>query len=245
MNSWTADDTELFCTYGDAFVPRRGEQYAAICASIDPLLEQAVLELGCGAGLLTAAILQSQPAAVVTALDSSESMLAMARRQVAHFADRVSLCRGDLRDSAWCSGRYGAVVTSLAVHHLDDEAKRDLMRAVYDLLVPGGVFVQADLIRPATPATTTLAAATWDASVADQSVELFGNNQAHIAFQRSRWNTFRFPDPVDQPATVVDNVLWLRRIGFGGIDVPWAFAGHAIVSAVRPATADEGAGSAE
>ncbi|MEU4711165.1 methyltransferase domain-containing protein [Nocardia salmonicida] len=244
MTSWTPDDSELFNTYGEAFVPRRREQFAMLCALIDPLPTPSVLELGCGTGLLTAEILRAYPAAVVTAIDSSETMLAEASRRLAPFGDRSDLRTVDLLDRAWRTGTYGAVVTSLAVHHLDDVQKRDLIQAVYDRLAPGGVFAQADLTRPATPRITTLAAATWDASVGDQSIELFGDDEALDAFRRSRWNTFHFPDPVDRPATLVHTIGWLHEAGFVGIDVPWAFAGHTVLSAMRPRVPGGGADSA-
>jgi SAM-dependent methyltransferase len=49
------------------------------------------------------------------------------------------------------AGRYDAVVTALAVHHLDDAGKRSLYRRVADALAPGGVFVNAEQVAGPTP----------------------------------------------------------------------------------------------
>jgi len=236
MTAWSSNETELFVQYGDAFVPRRREQVAVICALLDSLPQATVLELACGEGILTAEILREHPPVVVTAVDASAAMLAAARRRLAPFGSRASLIEADLTDESWRTGWYGAAVTSLAVHHLDDAGKRAMMRAVYELLSPGGVYVQADLMLPATPVATAVAAALWDTSVEHQSLALYGGDDAHAAFLHARWNTFRFPDPVDHPATVVDQLSWLADAGFVGVDVPWAFAGHAILTATRPDT---------
>lgn len=42
-----------------------------------------------------------------------------------------------------------AVVSGLAVHHLEDTRKRELFAEIHDFLSPGGVFSNLDLVRPA------------------------------------------------------------------------------------------------
>jgi tRNA (cmo5U34)-methyltransferase len=39
------------------------------------------------------------------------------------------------------------VVSALAIHHLDDDAKQDLNARVREVLRPGGVFVNAEQVR--------------------------------------------------------------------------------------------------
>jgi tRNA (cmo5U34)-methyltransferase len=43
-------------------------------------------------------------------------------------------------------------VSALAIHHLDGAGKRHLFGRVRDVLVPGGVFVLADVVVPRRPA---------------------------------------------------------------------------------------------
>ncbi|MEV4121655.1 class I SAM-dependent methyltransferase [Micromonospora sp. NPDC049645] len=234
---WQVTDTELFLRYGDAFVPRRAEQFATICALLDPLPYPRVLELGCGAGLLTAVLLNRMPTVTVTAVDASAEMVALARARLGTFGDRVTVDVADLTDQDWRSGTWGAVVTSLAVHHLDDAKKQDLFRAVYDLLVPGGLFVQADMFLPATAATVAVAAGQWDALVEAQSQAEYGDARAYDAFHSARWNTFHHPDPVDQIVPLADQLRWLTEAGFAGVDVAWALVGHAVLTATRPGPA--------
>jgi tRNA (cmo5U34)-methyltransferase len=231
---WEAADTELFLRFGDAFVPRRQEQIATVCALLAQMPRPAVLELGCGDGILTAEILREFPSATVTAVDASVIMLEAARKRLATLGSRVQLVEAALAGTSWRTGVYGAVVTSLAVHHLDHAGKRDLFGAVYGLLAPAGVYVQADLFLPATPAAAGVAAQQWDALAKAQSQSLYGSSQAYEAFRESQWNTFRFPDPADQPAALTDQLRWLADAGFTGIDVTWVLAGHAVLTATRP-----------
>lgn len=234
MTTWSSDDTELFMRYGDAFVPRRAEQISVVCSLLGASPGPAILELACGSGTLTAELLWRHPSVTVTAVDASEAMLIAAAKRLAPFGDRVKLVEADLADAGWRTGTYGAVVTSLAVHHLADSGKQRLMRAVYKRLEPGGVYVQADLARPATRVTTALAAEQWESAVEQQSTALLGSREAQKAFQQTRWNTFQHPDPVDQPALVTDQLRWLAEAGFVAMDLPWAFAGHVILTATKP-----------
>lgn len=220
--------------YGDVFVPRRGEQFAVICALLEHLPLASVLELGCGTGALTAEILSSRPTLTITAIDGSTAMLELAKDRLTSFHHRVTLLSADLGDRSWRSGNFGAIVSCLAVHHLVDDQKYELLRDIYRMLAPGGVFVNADLSLPAQPATVELAAAQWDACAAVQSVEEFGNSLAYNTFKKTRWNTHRYPDPVDHPTTLASSLRWLTEIGFEGTDVPWAFGGHSVVTATRP-----------
>ena len=43
-------------------------------------------------------------------------------------------------------GPFDAVISALAIHHLEDEDKRVLFARVHDVLRPGGVFVNAEQV---------------------------------------------------------------------------------------------------
>lgn len=231
---WQDDDTALFVTYGDAFVPRRAEQFAVVRDLLAGLPRPDVVELGCGDGRLTERILEGRHDVRVTAVDASAEMLRLARIRLAAFAGRVALRRAGMEDDgALGDAPHGAVVTSLAVHHLDDAAKQRLYRSVRASLAPGGVFVMADLVAPAGAAPLALAAARWDAEVRAR------DPGAVAPFEAARWNTFRFPDPVDLPSRVGDHLTWLVRAGFHDVDVCWLYAGHAVFHARRPALSEE------
>ena len=104
-----------------------------------------VLDLGAGAGLLSAEVAGRFPRASITLVDLSVEMLRVARRRFAvepgRFEFRVmDFARKEL------PGGYDLVVSGLAIHHLTDGDKRELFEKVHGALVPGGLFVNLDQV---------------------------------------------------------------------------------------------------
>lgn len=95
-----------------------------------------VLDLGCGAGQL-AHHLATRGAAEVTAIDVSARMLELAQAQWSH--PRVTYRRQSIEDAAFPAAGLDLVVSSLALHYVDDYA--GLVRRIAGWLAPGGVLV--------------------------------------------------------------------------------------------------------
>ena len=124
------------------------------------------------------------------------------------------------------------MVSSLAVHHLDGDGKQALFRDVYAMLSPGGAFIIADMIEPATVIGRNVAADAWDEVVRQRSLELDGSTTALDFFQQKGWNTYRYLDPhdIDHPSSLFDQLKWLEQTGFVYIDVHFMQAGHTLFS---------------
>jgi trans-aconitate methyltransferase len=104
-------------------VPRYEELHRATVDAI-PFAPERVLELGIGTAETTRHLLARHPGARVVGLDSSPEMVFRARELE---IEEVRLARMEdpLPDGPW-----DLVISVLAVHHLDDEGKRDLFRRV-------------------------------------------------------------------------------------------------------------------
>ncbi len=76
-----------------------------------------ILDLGAGTGVLSAFVRAEFPAAQLTLLDAAPRMLAQAREALR--ADDVTYVERDLADPL-PDGPWDAVVSALAIHHLDD-----------------------------------------------------------------------------------------------------------------------------
>src|SRR5215213_7851646 len=100
-------------------------EHPAFMALLPPIEGRRVLDLGCGAGQL-AHHLATAGAAEVVGVDVSERMLSLARTDWAH--PRVTYVRTSIEDAAFPSERFGLVVSSLALHYVDDYA--GLMRGI-------------------------------------------------------------------------------------------------------------------
>jgi tRNA (cmo5U34)-methyltransferase len=236
---WREDHSAVFIDYGRAFTPERERQQEIVCeliASVAPA--RSVVELCCGSGDLARLLLERLPEMQLRALDGSPRMLTETGETCVADADRLQLQPFDLAATDWRALQPApdAICSSLAVHHLDGAQKRQLFRDLFAALRPGGLFVLADLVRPASQAGWRIAALDWDRAVAARSHALYGDDRARRKFEELRWNYFRWPDDngIDHPSTVAEHVQWLSAAGFEAVDLHWLLAGHAILSARKP-----------
>ncbi|MFF1699384.1 class I SAM-dependent methyltransferase [Streptomyces sp. NPDC058257] len=104
-----------------------------------------IVDLGCGTGAGTFALLSRFPDARVTAVDTSASHLhrLRARAEALGVADRVRTVQADL-DAAWPDlGRPELVWASASMHHMADPDRT--LGKVHDLLASGGLFAVVEL----------------------------------------------------------------------------------------------------
>lgn len=110
------------------------------------------MDLGAGAGAVSASVMARFPAATGVLVEFSAAMMRAGAEALASFAGRYVYVEHDLNSEAWPSalrGPFRAVVSARAIHHLENRAKRRLFRRVHGALEVGGVFVNWDLYRRA------------------------------------------------------------------------------------------------
>jgi tRNA (cmo5U34)-methyltransferase len=230
---WGAEASQTFIDYGRYFVPEREQQIETFCGLIPPRDGPfTILELCGGTGLLAGALLERFPNATVYDYDGSPEMLDHARQQLAGYGERFQTLRFDLADSSWRRPGFPihAVVSSLAIHHLDGAGKLQLFRDIHAMLEAGGALAIADVVETAGARGADVAADAWDAAVRKRALEFDGNLDAFAAFEREKWNMYRHldPDDIDKPSRLFDQLKWLQQAGFADVDVYWMLAGHAI-----------------
>ena len=168
-----------------------------------------VLDLGCGTGTVARAILERWPEAELICLDMAENMLEMARLKLARF-DKTEYIAADF--SGWeGKGPYDAVVSSLALHHLEDDGKkRVFFRKVFAMLGSGGVFLNADVVLSGDPGFQSLYLRKW---------REFMLQTVSVEDVDGIW----FPSYLreDRPAVLFDQLGWLMDSGFATVDVLW------------------------
>ena len=167
-----------------------------------------VLDLGTGDGRLLAVLKAALPGLRPVGLDSSKLMLDAA---AARFADdeSVELLAHDLAQPLPDLGSFDAVVSSLAIHHLEHERKRALYGEVLGMLAPGAPFANLD-------------------HVASPSERL------HRAFFAAIEEPLSCEDPSDRLLDVETQLGWLRELGFEDVDCHWKWRELAVLAGVRP-----------
>jgi tRNA (cmo5U34)-methyltransferase len=168
-----------------------------------------ILDLGTGDGRLLALVLESRPEASGIALDFSDVMLAAARERFAG-EERVEIVEHDLVEPLPALGSFDAVVSSMAIHHLEHDRKRALYGEAFDLLEPGGVFANFEHVASPT-------------------------KRLHAAFFAAIDEPLENEDPSDRTLDVETQLGWLRELGFDDVDCYWKWLEVALMIGVRPA----------
>jgi SAM-dependent methyltransferase len=115
-----------------------------------------VLDIGCGDGILGRALLEQFPEAHGTFLDLSPAMIAAAREKLRPCGERAVVVPGDFGQKAWVdsvrsAGPFDVAVSGYAIHHQTHERKRALYAELYDLLAPGGLFLNMEHVSSCSP----------------------------------------------------------------------------------------------
>jgi trans-aconitate methyltransferase len=194
-------------------------------------------DLGCGDGALARAILSRWPQAKGMLLDFSAPMLEQARARLQDHPSSPVFAVADLADPGWIAAveehaPLDAVVSGFAIHHLPDERKRALYAEIFDLLAPGGMFLNLEHVASSTA---------WIESISD---DLMVDSLHAFHSQRDSTKTRaqvadEFVHRPDKAANILAPVErqcdWLRQIGFGDVDCYFKVFELALFGGRKPA----------
>lgn len=165
-----------------------------------------ILDLGGGTGGLSKYILERFSNAHVTLLDSSEEAVAVARREHGSMGDRLKFLVQDFARDDLPAG-YHAVISSLAIHHLNNIESRGLYRSAYSSLHPGGMLVIADRLAAPSPMLAERYRAAWL-----RDAKKLGATDEEIEDAEARQQS-------DNRTPALEHLQWLVNAGFRDVDV--------------------------
>jgi len=174
-----------------------------------------ILDLGAGTGLLTSYIYDRHPQGYFTLLDISEEMINIARdrfKNVQHFDYVVA----DYTIHKFQES-FDLIVSSLSIHHLKHRDKQFLYQKIYDLLNPEGIFLNADQVLGPNPANEAEYQRNWMEKI---QVGSLSESEKKIILDRME---------LDNPATLNDNLKWLKNIGYRDVDVYYKYYNFCII----------------
>src|SRR6202000_867668 len=120
-------------------------------------------------------------------------------------------------------GPFDAVISALAIHHLEDQDKRALFSRVHAALRPGGLFVNAEQVLGPTTELESVYQRRW----ADDCRAL-GASEEELEGARERRRH-------DRSADVESQLRWLREGGFGAADCIYKSWSMATLVGIRTA----------
>ncbi len=168
-----------------------------------------MLDIGCGAGNNTIAILRQKPGINCDLVDLSLPMLERAKeRMEKENAGKVRVFQGDFRDIPLPSSRYDLIVAAAVLHHLRDDADWErCFRKIYGLLKPGGVLFISDMVYHD---NEEIHGAMW---------ERYGEYLERVGGPTYSEKVFAYIDKEDTPRSLTYQLDLMKEVGFRTIDV--------------------------
>ena len=173
-----------------------------------------ILELGCGDGRVTHELLQIDANLEGTLIDGSAEMVENAKNRLKSYPGLkfIQNTFQELVNSNLLSETFDFVVSSLAIHHLQEDEKKTLFEYVYNHLNPSGFFLNMDVIRAPTESLENWYLKLWK--------EWIIENEAKMEHSESFQN---IPDqyknnPDNNPDTLENQLKLLKSAGFSNVD---------------------------
>jgi SAM-dependent methyltransferase len=196
------------------------------------------LDIGAGAGAMSELLLGVAPGAEAVVVDYSEPMLRGAETRLAGAPGSFRIVRADLRDPGWRAGlenaTFDAAVSGLAIHHLEAGRKRRLFAELFELLAPGGLFVNMDVVTIDGPLRGLFDEQMAALAIAHEHAR--GSERSDEEIERE----LLADDSDDRPDPAPDQLSWLREAGFEDVELHFKWAEAAVFGATKPATEREG-----
>ncbi len=219
-----------------AAIPLAQEQIGVMISILKSRAEpvENFLDLGCGDGILGAAVLGEYPSSRGVLADFSESMLEQAREQLKEYASQLIFENLDYGAPAWVErmqayGPFDAIVSGYSIHHQPDARKREVYAEIFSLLKPGGWFVNIEHIAPAAQLATDL----FDNHLVEGYYAIEQRNGgARTRAEMANVYLNRPDKDANKLLSVEVQCGWLRELGYQEVDCYFriyelaVFAGH-------------------
>ncbi|MEL7038425.1 MAG: class I SAM-dependent methyltransferase [Cyanobacteria bacterium J06592_8] len=219
-------------------IPLANEQLEMILRIIGQAKSEVkkVLDLGCGNGILGRTILTQYPQAKVVFLDFSEAMMSALKEQVPDSINQSEFILEDFGQKQWVNtvqdwGQFDVIISGFAIHHQPDSRKQELYQEIYNLLTPGGIFMNLEHVQSASHFGQSL----FNEMFIDS---LYNYHQQQGKSQSREEIAQQYYNRPDKEANILAPVelqcQWLREIGFLDVDCFLKVLELALFGGIKP-----------
>jgi SAM-dependent methyltransferase len=194
------------------------------------------MDLGCGDGILGRALFGQCPDARGVFLDFSETMIAAARDQLIGSPYEAVFMVQDYGQPDWVQAvveqsPFDAIVSGFSIHHQPDQRKKAIYKELFDLLAPGGLFLNLEHVASASESGQ---------GIFDQYfIESLCRHHDRVGTKKTQEQiALEYHHRPDKAANILapmeNQCQWLREIGFEQVDCYFKILELALFGGKRP-----------
>ncbi|WP_406230959.1 class I SAM-dependent methyltransferase [Nocardia sp. NBC_01009] len=231
------------------YMPDREQRFEAIGDVLTELVDRTdplIVDLGVGPGTLSDRLLTRMPAAAIVGVDADPLLLTLAEMTLG--SPRFRTVNADLRERDWLDRLQlhrapDAFVSTTALHWMNREPLRALIRACAGTLAPGGLFIDGDhLYEGATgprldalgkAMTARRAQRVGTAGLEDWEAWWAAVDRAPELADLVRVRDGGFAHTVHDRPTVHDYIAFAYEAGFAEAGIVWQYGDDRVVVGIR------------
>jgi len=164
-----------------------------------------ILDLGAGTGLLSEKLLKKYSRGSFTLIDLSNEMLNIAKERFKGNSN-FKYIQGDYLNTDF-KDSFDIIMSSLSIHHLNDDSKKNIYFKIYQILNKGGIFLNADQVLAPSSENEYIYQRNWWEKMEKENLK---QNEKELIIDRMK---------LDKPSTLKNNLRWLEDCGFINVDV--------------------------
>ncbi len=193
------------------------------------------LDLGYGDGILGQAILARFPESTGLFVDFSRPMLDAAREKLARYNGRAAFRQIDYGQAGWpveTAASFDVVVSGYSIHHQTDARKKEIYAEIYELLRPGGIFINVEHVACRSALGEQVAEDVFVDAMAAYHRKV-GDGRTRDQLAHDLYHRYRPDGAANILAPVEDQCNWLREIGFVEVDCYLRYLETAVFGGVK------------
>jgi tRNA (cmo5U34)-methyltransferase len=180
------------------------------------------IDLGIGTGYFTEQFLNHFENGRVLGVDGAQAMVELAKERLRSLTSRVDFAIGDFRQLQQLvpgAGTADVVFSAYALHHLSRPDKETVLKHVVELLVPGGWFVNADLIVADSPELESRLQELRVAGIVERASG--SDNRFTDSASTRRFLADLEQNERDRPLTLAEDLALLQSSGLKNVSAFW------------------------